>query len=221
MNEISAGFCAGITQTIVGHPLDTIKVLIQNNKQFNKFKFINFYKGWRYPMVMSTLFNATLFPVNEKLYSYTNNFFASGFISGIIVSPIVYCFDIGKIKEQTNQKIMFNTFYKTPGLFTTAMRESMAVSVYMGSYHVCKDKYNIDPFFAGGIAGILNWVFTYPLDVVRTRQMAQDISIKEAFDQKNLWKGFNICILRAAIVNASIFKVYEIVKSQQKNYELS
>ena len=30
MNEFISGFFAGTAQTIVGHPLDTLKVLIQN-----------------------------------------------------------------------------------------------------------------------------------------------------------------------------------------------
>jgi solute carrier family 25 (mitochondrial carnitine/acylcarnitine transporter), member 20/29 len=212
MNEIAAGFCAGIAQTVIGHPLDTIKVLIQNNKSIKKKGLRDLYRGWRYPMIMSTLFNASVFPINQKIYKYTDNHYVSGFISGIVVSPMVYCFDVGKIKQQTTQLLQLRDFYKTPGYFSTTLRESLAISLYFGSYHYCKDQYCMDSFFAGGIAGIANWTLTYPIDVVRSRQIAQNISLMDAYHQKNLWNGFTVCIMRAMIVNASIFKVYDITK---------
>jgi len=214
MNEIYSGFCAGIAQTAVGHPFDTVKVLIQNKSFKYDFKFRKLYRGWRYPMAMSTIFNSVLFPINKEINTYTNNIMVSGLLSGAIVSPIVYGFDIGKIKEQTNQKIVLKDFYRTPGLISTTIRESLAISIYFGSYYHCKDKYNIDPFFSGGIAGILNWTFTYPIDVIRSRQIAQNISIPQAIAQKQLWRGFSVCIARAAIANACIFKVYEITKNK-------
>ena len=210
MNEIISGFAGGITQTIVGHPLDTIKVLIQNKHSIKNLGIRDVYKGWRYPMVMSTLFNASLFPINQEIYNYSNNYYISGFISGAIVSPIVYIFDVGKIKQQTNQKIRLSDFYKTKGLFSTALRESIAISLYFGPYYYCKNEYNMDSFFAGGIAGITNWTLTYPIDVIRSRQIAQNILFKDAINQKKLWKGFSVCLLRAVVVNASVFKVYDI-----------
>ena len=210
MNEIISGFAGGIAQTVVGHPLDTIKVLIQNKYPIKNLGIRDVYRGWRYPMVMSTLFNASLFPINQKIYNYSNNYYISGFISGAIVSPIVYIFDVGKIKQQTNQKIRLNDFYKTRGLFSTTLRESFAISLYFGPYYYCKDEYNMDSFFAGGIAGLTNWTLTYPIDVIRSRQISQNISFKKAFQQKNLWDGYSVCLLRAIIVNASVFKIYDI-----------
>lgn len=212
MNEIIPGFAGGIAQTVVGHPLDTIKVLIQNKYPLKNLKIRDVYRGWRYPMVMSTLFNSVVFPINQEINKYTDNHYISGFISGMIVSPIAYTFDVGKIKQQTNQKIQLSDFYKTRGLFSTTLRESLGISLYFGPYHYCKNEYNMDSFFAGGIAGLTNWTLTYPIDVIRSRQIAQNISFKEAFHQKNLLGGYSICLMRAAIVNASTFKVYDITK---------
>ena len=104
-----------------------------------------------------------------------------------IVSPIVFFFDIGKIKEQTNQKLKLEHLYKTRGLLATTLRESLAISLYFCPYFTCKEKYNLDSFIAGGVAGITNWTLTYPIDVVRTRQIAQNISISDAIKQGKLW----------------------------------
>ena len=210
MNEIIAGLTSGIAQTIIGHPLDTIKVLIQNKQPIKKLNLRNLYNGWRYPLAISMLFNGSVFPINNYFYKKNYNHYISGFITGMVVSPLVYTFDIGKIKQQTNQKIKFTDFYKTKGISSTIVRESLATSLYFGSYHFCKSNYNMDAFVAGGIAGFTNWTITYPIDVIRSRQIAQNISFIKAYNQKNLWNGYKICIIRAVIVNASVFKVYDV-----------
>ena len=65
---------------------------------------------------------------------------------------------------------------------------------------------------SGGIAGLVNWTTTYPIDVIHARQIAQHISIKQAIKQGNLWRGFPVCATRAVLVNATTFSVYEKVK---------
>ena len=59
---------------------------------------------------------------------------------------------------------------------------------------------------------LVNWTLTYPIDVIRNRQMAQNIPYKKAIEQGNLWKGFSTCATRAIIVNSSSFYVYEFLK---------
>jgi hypothetical protein len=39
-SKFIAGACNGVSQTIVGHPLDTIKILQQNNSNWKKFNLI-------------------------------------------------------------------------------------------------------------------------------------------------------------------------------------
>ena len=85
------------------------------------------------------------------------------------------------------------------------------MSIYFGTYFNLKEK-NFNPLIAGGLAGLANWTVTYPLDVIRSRQIAQNIPMKQAIKQKQLWKGFSICATRAVIVNAANFWVYETVK---------
>ena len=87
------------------------------------------------------------------------------------------------------------------------------MTAYFGSYYYFKDDCKLNPFFAGGLAGLSNWTLTYPLDVIRSRQVAQQIPMRLAIAQKNLWKGYSVCATRALIVNAANFWVYEKVKS--------
>jgi len=66
---------------------------------------------------------------------------------------------------------------------------------------------------SGGVAGLANWTLTYPIEVVKNRQLAQNISIRQALSQKNLLKGYPICATRATLVNAVNFWTYETVKN--------
>ena len=94
----------------------------------------------------------------------------------------------------------------------TFNREVLAMGSYFSSYYYFKDEKKCSILLSGGLAGLINWTLTYPLDVIRSRQIAQNISVKEAFNQKKLWGGYSACAFRAIIVNASSFYIYEIMK---------
>ena len=208
MTDFISGLCAGCAQVAVGHPFDTAKVLIQNNQKWFGLSVGEYYRGWKFPLISATIFNCTVFPVYERTKDITNNNTLSGGLAGLVVTPLVYLFDIGKIKKQTNQKLKFSDFYKTRGLTTTTIRETVAMMTYFGSYNYFKDL-ELHPLISGGLAGLTNWTITYPVDVVRTRQMAQNITIEQAISKKNLWNGFGVCAARAIVVNSAIFFVYE------------
>ena len=42
-----------------------------------------------------------------------------------------------------------------------------------------KNKINYHPLISGGVAGALSWLFTYPIDTVKTR-VQSNISFKKA-----------------------------------------
>lgn len=221
MSDLVAGLCAGMAQVSVGHPFDTIKVLIQNNKRWYGLPLKSYYRGWKFPMTSASIFNCTVFPMYERTIKYTNNSFLSGALSGLVVTPAVFCFDIGKIRQQTQQKLKLSHFYKSRGFFSTMGREVGAMTAYFGSYNYLKEK-NLHPLISGGLAGLFNWTMTYPIDVVRSRQIAQQLTIKEAMKLGGLWKGYGVCAIRALIVNAAIFNTYEKVRElikDEKNLE--
>lgn len=213
MNEYLIGGIIGATQTLFGHPLDTIKVRIQNNQNWKNMKPRHYYRGSLYPLSGSLVFNMIVFPVYENTIEHTKSPTLSGLISGLCVSPFIYMFDVGKIKRQADTKLKLKDFIKTKGKISNISRETLANTVYFGSYFYCKNDLKLSPLVSGGIAGLLNWTLTYPIDVVRTRQIAQNISIKKAIKQGKIWKGYSPCAIRAVIVNSLSFYVYEYCKS--------
>lgn len=212
MTDVIAGVFAGIAQTTVGFPLDTIKVRLQNQKSWKLKNPLMYYRGAAYPLTSSILFNGFVFSAFERSLPYTNSNVLSGLMSGFVISPMLFCFDVGKIKRQTNQKFLFEHIFQTKGLPITFLRESCAMSIYFGSYFSLRE--TMHPLFAGGIAGLLNWTLTYPLDIVRSRQIAQNISIQKAISQGEMWKGYLPCAIRAILVNGACFYVYEGVRGK-------
>ena len=69
----------------------------------------------------------------------------------------------------------------------------------------------LSPFIAGGSSGLFSWTLIYPLEVIKNRQMSQNISFIEAYKQGNIKQGYLICAFRAIFVNAAGFGVYDMV----------
>ena len=60
--DLIPSFCAGLSQAIVGHPIDTAKIFIQNNKSLYNLKARDYYRGFTYPLITALGFNMIVFP---------------------------------------------------------------------------------------------------------------------------------------------------------------
>ena len=212
-NNFIKGFLSGAVQTISGHPLDTIKVLSQNNNSnFKKIFSTNikkYYRGVSYPLVLNSFIVGIQF---NTFYSYGS--LVCGLTSGLILTP----FDYYKTYQQVyNKKInlpknfnQLRNFNFPRGYNITILRETIALSIYFNSYEYMK-KNNCGILFSGGMAGCLSWLFSYPIDTIKTR-FQLGYSYKEAFNQRNLWKGLTITLSRAWLVNSLGFYFAELIK---------
>lgn len=203
-----AGFCVGISETMVGYPFMTAKVLMQNKQPFWGFRWRRYYQGVKYPLVSSVGFNTLVFPLHERLHrDYGFSHVVAGWFAGLAVAPQMFFVDTFTIRRQTDQKVRLGMFRGARGLGMTAARESVALGAYFGTYHKARER--CPPALAGGLAGLSNWTLTFPLDTLRTRQIAQRCSVREAWRQRQLWNGFGVAATRAVVVNAVSFTVYE------------
>jgi len=216
MTDFVAASCVGLAQIGVGHPFDTSLTLIQNSRKWWGLPIKSYYRGWKFPMTSSIVFNATVFPVVERTQQYTGSVFLSGLLAGVCVAPFMYCFEYGKIRKQTQQPVTINGLLNNSGRIAMLSREMVAMSSYFGMYNYMRDN-NYHVLLSGGMAGLANWTLTYPIEVVKNRQLAQNISIRQALSQRNIWKGYPICATRAVLVNAANFWTYETVKNLLEN----
>ena len=89
------------------------------------------------------------------------------------------------------------------------LREIPGASLYFGSYYYLKEK-KVNTLVAGGCAGVISWIPTYPLDVIKSR-VQQGTPFLKAF-HGNYWKGIEHCLLRALFANAVFFYCYEYLQ---------
>ena len=211
MDEFILGFVNGSIQTIIGHPLDTIKVLLQQNKLKYPIKFSKLYQGVLPPLLGNSIIVSSQFGLNDYFYKYMNNHFYSGCLSGIISSFIVNPIELYKIRFQNSLTNLNINPYK--GLYSTFLRESFGNSFYFGTYYYLHHNEICNSFLAGGISGWVAWFFSYPQDVIKTRiQSGYSKNIYEAYKYGKLWKGFGVCSIRSFIVNGVGFYCYDLMK---------
>ncbi len=217
MNDFFAGAISGLAQITVGHPFDTAKVRIQNNDSIKSLHIKHYFRGIQYPLMSSIIINGMLFDIYSRLYKKTNNSIFSGAIAGFITSPIIYLFDVAKTKRQLGEKNTIKDFYKSRGFPVTILRECVAFSSYFSTFHYLKQN-NFDTLVSGGFAGLMNWTISYPIDVIRNRQVGKNMTFTQAYNMGHLWKGYPICAVRAILVNSVGFLVYEECMKYNKHY---
>ena len=216
--DFYAGLYTGVIQNIVGHPLDTMKVILQNNKKLKNLKFPELYRGFSYPLYKLVLTGGMSFDIRSKMKNNgQNNDYLNGAITGASISPFVHVFDVFKIKKQNNMKYSMRDFIKPQSILLSVSRETIGNSVYLGSYFGMREN-EISPLLAGGIAGCLNWSSTYMIDSIKTRYITYDKTIKQCILMGNYWKGFRICMIRAFLVNSIGFQVYELSLKYIKDF---
>jgi len=237
MDEIIAGGLAGVSQTIVGYPLDTIKVCLANKSPII---WKQLYRGCMSPMFGGVLVNAQTFYSYNWFHSQGFNVFNSGFLCGLGISIIETPVELLKIRMQTSAEIGLQKSYLETvkelgprrifhGAAPTFWRNGIALGIYFDSYERVKNVMVSYPTWAtslvgGTVAGVLCWVVPYPIDCIKT-QIQADTTYKRTmrsylYDpalRVGLWRGFGPCILRSAITNPFIFLTYEWVLSSMQD----
>jgi len=196
-NSFLLGLTSGTIQTIVGHPLDTIKILFQNNQiiDFHKINKNNRLFNGLTPVLLT---NSIL--TGSQFYLYENySPVMLGLGSALLTTPIEYY----KIQKQTFDK--YPNINSIPrGFSITFLREIIALNCYFNLYHYLEKPLGV--FLSGGIAGSMSWLLTYQIDTIKSRIQAGD-SLKIAIAKKNFNKGLIFCLFRGFIVNGCGFLV--------------
>lgn len=214
MNDYFIGNMVGLTQVTIGYPFDTIKTNIQNGYKFSNLPNMKLlFRGIKYPIIGSSLYNTIIFGNFNKINENINNTIISGSISGFIGSFILNPFETHKVNSQylLSQKTKLKPYI---GLNYMLIRETLSNGIYFGVYHYCKDDLKLSPFLSGGLAGVNSWLWTFPFDTLRVRkQLNPTMNLKELIKIAPLYRGLYITLLRAFIVNSSSFYVYDLLKN--------
>ena len=231
---INSSFIAGIAQTIIGHPFDTIKTYKQIEYKKSSMKIMQnlvkkntifyLYRGFIPPLIGGCFQNCLMFSSEHYINNLVNNnSLLSGFIAGSVTSLLISPAELVKSKLQINKNeltkniIMNNNLFR--GLFLTILRDSLGFSIYFGTYNFLQN-YNDNPFINGGISGVFSWIYSYPIDVLKTKYTIYDKTLYSILKNQNKQKilsGMNIMLVRAFFVNAGIFCIFEKIKKNFPN----
>jgi len=220
MDDVYNGFVAGSAQTIIGHPFDTIKTRIQMGMGY---KLIGLYRGFFPPLVGGCVQNSFLFGTEKYLEKKMPNSFWAGFVSGglstLLISPAEYV----KCNMQKNSNLSVMDVVRNGnmmrGFGTTFVRDSVGFGIYFSLYEYLQRKSD-NSLINGGLAGVASWIYSYPIDTVKTIQQTEGRSlfcIMRGMDMRSLCGGMGWMIGRAFLVNAGIFYIFEKIKKSYSN----
>ena len=205
------GLTIGISQTIIGYPLETLKTRSQLGLPFN---YRNLYSGVKYQFIIASLSSSICYLTFDTTYNKTHNMMLSGLASGIISGLIINPLEIYKVRSQalaTPSSPFPMTAFKY-----TMMRECLAITTYFSTYMKLKELQPDYTLLNGGLAGCASWCIGYPVDTVKThRQTSSSASLRELWASGLLFRGFGICMVRAFVVNAINFYIYETLHTAQ------
>jgi solute carrier family 25 carnitine/acylcarnitine transporter 20/29 len=114
------------------------------------------------------------------------------------------------------------------------LRESIASTIYFATFEYfrskerlynCKDLTMLKSFLVGALAGGLNWLITFPIDVVKTKRISDTIEHKnnriyknslDCFKQiwnryglRGFYNGFSVVFIRGLIVNGVVLTSFD------------
>ena len=208
--EFFCGACNGVSQALVGHPLDTIKVLQQNNVPWKSLKFMELMRGVKYPLYYKIVTKSLCFDLDKKIN--VKNDYARNAVVGLYLAPFTHFIDLFKIYKQHNKsikQISYYDFINYRAFLSTISRDMISFSLYLPIYIRMKENGN-NTIISGATAGFVNWTASYPFDVIRTRQIIYyNNTLYQSIQMGSLWSGYNACVSRGIITAVVGFSVYE------------
>lgn len=234
-----AGTLSGMAQVISGHPLDSWKTWRQGGAVGGDVKgdikgdvgrgtgmakptVRSLYRGVAYPFFSSGVINGIMFGTQRVVGSWGNENgvetspWVSGAIAGAVSSVVASPVERYKISRQFGGEGFSLKRFRAYGVGDaflgfrlTLLRETASCGIYFGVYDWMRKREHSVPV-AGGVAGMSCWGCLHPLDTVKTRvQSGQALDWRTAMKEGGLWRGVSASLLRAGVVNAVGFTVYE------------
>jgi len=224
-STLAPGICAGIVSSIICNPLDVMRI----NKQINKTVILNrhtMFKGLGYGMITIPTFWGIYFPIYEltklqKTYSPGDKMFNSwaAYISVCIASTVTTPLWVLRQKAQTGKLIevpkTFSHLYC--GLIPTYfINLNFLVQIPMYEYLKSKtDNNTYNTFVNTAISKTVATCIFYPLDTIRVLIRNGEYYYGRVLSQSffQLYRGFNLYLMRSIPYHCSVFCTFEFVKN--------
>tara|TARA_B100000925_G_C22009982_1_gene475777 strand:- start:2534 stop:3232 length:699 start_codon:yes stop_codon:yes gene_type:complete len=213
---------SGSMHILLGYPFDTIKTLRQSGSYISikDLGYKRLFKGIKYPLIQHSIINSTCFGLNNYFLNKMENKNMSHLLTAVTSTIILTPLDKFKIMSQYNSQYtisMKNIVNSYKNFHIVCACEIPSTFLYFLSYRKLKE-YGFPIFISGGLAGMSSWIFTYPIDTIKTRMQNESCnSIKQAMKQGGLYNGLIICLFRSFFVNGVNFYCYDKICDLLKN----
>ena len=174
--------------------------------------FRRLYRGLATPLFTVAFYNAVTFSAYEdavrKLphHCWANHAMAgalSGLPRSVIICPVEVVktqMQVASTKASISGSECIKQIYKSSGLkgfakgyLTTLVREVLFLACYFASFEIMtrnRKTEKLTVLIAGGLAGIISWIPTYPIDVIKTRLQGDSLG------EQKLYKSTMHCFKR-------------------------
>jgi hypothetical protein len=195
-HNILGSAVAGLSSTLLGHPLDTIKAHLQTNPKLHssaqvvrEIHVTGLFRGMAPPLFNAIVMNTVMFSVFDSVHASYENPFAAGLLSGFATAMISTPTDYLKIQAQLHGSSILNlviggqkSLFQIPlyrGHLANLAREGVFTMTYLGLYHklielerdplVDDDKHSlVSVALRSSTTGAMAWVISYPIDTIKT-----------------------------------------------------
>lgn len=196
--EIFGGLANATATTIVGYPLDTLKVKMQSGMYTNYTTcikdiyvnkgFFGFYKGSLMPWISHGLKRPIQYAIaerakeNEVFGTGTKSNYITGIFQGGMGTILGNPLQVVKIRAQTNKLTTmqnvshiwnnkgFFGFYR--GFLPTLLKDSLFGMGFLGNYYTLRDRYGSQSprqnFINGAVSHCITWAIFIPVDTIKT-----------------------------------------------------
>ncbi|XP_065167783.1 mitochondrial basic amino acids transporter-like [Atheta coriaria] len=203
-----------------------------------------FFRGMTSPLAAVAGINAIVFSIygqTQKCFDDPNAYkthFLSGACAGFFQSVIASPMELAKVRVQIHNTVgpleCIRHIYHSEGvkgvfrgLTMTVLRDVPSFALYFLTYEYLAREQDgrhagtSQLLMAGGLAGVVSWTLTYPLDMIKTRMQCDGINgvsrysnawdcYKKSIAQNGhrvLFRGLTPTLVRAFPVNAVVFTV--------------
>lgn len=241
MADALAGWVAGVSQVLVGHPFDTVKVRIQTGQfatvtscvclTWKSEGVVGFYRGVPSPLLGIAACNSVLFSSYHLARQHLDVSMA-GCISGLAMGVVNCPVELLKVKLQTGDLHFWDcskslwrlgglrSFFK--GISITLLRDAPSFAAYFVVYENGKSSNSLGTVLSGASAGVAAWLACYPQDVIKSviQSASSPMTISQAarciytvHGWRGFWLGIGPTLARAVPANAATFYTFELIKS--------
>lgn len=214
-----SGSFGGLMAGIIGHPLDTMKLMQQTRGHTFETALAvacrhppALFRGLAPAIGVQIITSALLFGIYDRARDSGFSPTVAGAITGSVLAPFTGYLEALKCRAQVNSSSPARL-----GLCATALRCGVGNSAYFTAYEHLSSALPVG--MAGTLAGVAYWTVALPLDNIKSRQQVDGTSFiaaaRSISGPGRLWAGWTATILRAGPVSATCFQCVEAANALQ------